>query len=164
MIDVGYVGYGSVASEKELRHLLGSTNPTASEISNEQFFFLRSLHQVSGIVTPSDLPDQLSPEGQMFSAQAELRWKKSAQGYDLLWLGQQQPADETAFTSIKGEWQIEDKTAILHDRKTPQFPKLFRYPKGLKKRLGQRYFRDGNTSIVHFIALTIMLPKTTNDK
>ena len=155
-----YVGYSTVESEADFRNLFQLDRNGHADASEEYFFFLRSLHQVSGIIPPSELPDQLSPEGQMFSAQAELRWKKSAQGYDVLWLGQKPPANETAFTPINRPWEIEDHTAMLHDRKTPQFPNLFRYPKGLKQRVGQRYFRDTSTSIVHFIALTIVPPKT----
>ncbi|XHX78418.1 MAG: hypothetical protein RBJ76_29045 [Stenomitos frigidus ULC029] len=149
---VGYVAYASVATEADLRQLIEQS------IQPNSFFFLRSLHQVSGI--QSILPHQLSPVGQLFNPTVELRWKQRRQGYEVLWLGQRSPADTKTFTAIERQWQTEDHPALLHDRRTPQYPNLFRYPTELKKQMQQRYFRDAETGIVHFVALTIQTPQT----
>jgi hypothetical protein len=147
---MSYVGYTSIptaADDQGLRQLLDLyTQPG-------DFFFLRSLHQVSGIIT--ELPVELSPEGQLFNHTLELRWKKRRQGYDILWLGLHPPADVKAFTAIERQWQTADRPALLHDRRTPQYPNLFRYPPELKNQIRQRYFRDAATGIVHFVALTV---------
>jgi len=144
---MSYVGYATVGSEAALHDLIQRFDPS------ETYYFLRSLHQVSGI--QRGLPAALSPEGQIFNASTELRWKTKGQGYDLLWLGQASPDAAMGFMPIKRNWQTDDRPVLLHQRKTPQYPHLFRYPKGLEKRLQQRYFRDANTDIVHFIALTV---------
>ena len=156
---MSYVGYTSIPidpDDKSLRQLIERyTQPG-------DFFFLRSLHQVSGIITT--LPDTLTPEGQLFNAITELRWKKRRQGYEILWLGQQAPDSDYRFTAIQRQWQTEDHPALLHDRRTPQYPNLFRYPAALKDELWQRYFRDAETGIVHFVALALREPKSSKAK
>ena len=147
----GYVSYAEIATEQELHTLLQYYTQ-----SGDFFFFLRWRHEVSGIIT--DLPKHLSPEGQVFNACTELRWKLGRQGYELLWLGQKKPEAAGKFVAIDRTWEAEDHPALLFDRKTPQYPNRFRYPKGLEKQIRQRYFRDAHTSIVHFIALTVQPP------
>lgn len=152
---MSYVGYASVPSDEN-----GASLHQVIERYTQpgNLFFLRWLHQVSGIIT--ELPDQLSPEGQLFNANFELRWKKRQRGYDVLWLGQNAPDSSEIFTAIKRQWQTEDHPALLHDRKTPQYPNLFKYPRELK--VWQRYFRDAETGIVHFIALTVSRPQPSD--
>ncbi|MFQ3612638.1 MAG: hypothetical protein SNJ68_02840 [Cyanobacteriota bacterium] len=115
------------------------------------YFFLRWPHQVSGI--QSGIPhDFTCQEGQVFALQAELRWKKTVRGLDLLYLGTQSPA--TSFTPLSGEWRYEDYEADLYGNPQNQetrFPKSFDYSKALE--IGQRYFIDSVTARVHFIAL-----------
>ena len=159
---MSYVGYTSIPidqndksnqADKSLRQLIDChTQPG-------DFFFLRSLHKVSGMVTT--LPDTLSPEGQLFNGITELRWKKRRQSYEILWLGQHAPANTEGFTAIQRQWQTEDHRASLHDRRTPQYPNLFQYPPELKDQLWQRYFRDAETGVVHFVALTVHEPQSS---
>ena len=146
---MSYVGYADISAKdnNSLRQLIEQYSKPGD------FFFLRSLHRVSGIIT--ELPDQLSPEGQLFNARFELRWKKRRQGYELLWLGQQAPTNTEDFTKIERQWETKDHDALLHARKTPQYPNLFYYPSELEKTIQQRYFRDAGTGIVHFVALTV---------
>lgn len=156
-----YVGYATIAADtgetdRYLRELIDRYTQTGT------CFFLRSLHQVSGIITA--LPEKLSPEGQLFNANVELRWKKRRRGYELLWLGQQAPEDSSTFTTIPRQWQTEDHPALLHDRRTPQYPNLFKYPDNLKSQIRQRYFRDQETGIIHFIALTVHESKPSESR
>ena len=140
---MSYVGHTTV-DERQLLELI-------QQCSGDRFFFLRSSHQVSGIV--SELPLVLSLEGQVFNNQLELRWKAEKQSYRVLLLSR--TIELEGFTKIAGDWQTEDHPALLHDRRNPQYPNLFRYPLGLEKRIQQRYFRDATTGIVHFVALTV---------
>ncbi|NJK51725.1 MAG: hypothetical protein HC936_01175 [Leptolyngbyaceae cyanobacterium SU_3_3] len=150
----GYVGYQQVDATrlKELAdHLsLGTT-----------YYFLRWAHQVSGIVgsLPSEFP---SPEGQLFNKKLELRWKRKGEEYSILLLSKNAPDQEMRFQSIDGRWKIHDRNAYCYDSDETKFPKGFRYlnaggqpldPKTIG--IGQRYFIDTQTSIVHFIALTL---------
>lgn len=155
MSQAGYASTAIAQDEQSLRQLLDRYSQPGD------FFFLRWLHKVSGIT--SQLGSQVSPEGQLFNTTFELRWKKRQQGYSILWLGLQPPDDSdnlSTFTTIDRQWQTDDRPALLHDRKTPQYPNLFIYPPELKDQIRQRYFRDGNTNIVHFVALTVDLTST----
>jgi hypothetical protein len=158
---MAFVEYANVASEADLIKLL-PTQPNEPSQPQELFFFLRWAHEVSGILT--HLPEQLSPEGQWFSALGELRWKKYRMGYQVLWLGLE-PAStidsltKVEFTPVQRRWQADDHPALLHDRRTPQFPHLFHYPSRLTNRLWQRYLRDEVSDVVHFVALTVHPPQ-----
>lgn len=156
MSQVGYASTSIPQDEQSLRQLLDRYSQPGD------FFFLRWLHKVSGFT--SQLDSQISPEGQLFNATFELRWKKRRQGYDVLWLGLQPPqnADNSIFTAIDRPWQTDDRLALLHNRKTPQYPNLFIYPSELKDQIRQRYFRDGKTGIVHFVALTVHQPVSSH--
>jgi hypothetical protein len=140
---MSYVGHTTVDREQLLKLL--------EQCSGDRFFFLRSTHQVSGIL--SELPPVLSPEGQVFNSQIELRWKAEKQRYRVLLLSRDSELE--GFKAIAGDWETEDHPALLHDRRTPQYPNRFVYPSGLEKRIQQRYFRDRTTGIVHFVALTV---------
>ncbi|MEO0377094.1 MAG: hypothetical protein AAF329_21260 [Cyanobacteria bacterium P01_A01_bin.17] len=165
MSKTGYVAQTQVTAPADLRQLL---TPAAAEQSEaaDSYFFVRWTHQVSGIKTT--LPESLSPEGQWFTAKGELRWKAQRSGrYDLLWLGQIAPNEVSrlsnlAFTPIQRSWRIYDRPVLLHDRRTPQFPNLFDYPTRLQNCLRQRYFRDRDTDIIHFVALTVHPPQTNS--
>lgn len=160
-----YVGYAYVGSQTDLLKLLPAKPLEQSKQPKppESFFFLRWRHKVSGILV--EQPETLSPEGQWFTANGELRWKPHRQGYQILWLGHVAPSSveslkDLEFTPVKRSWQTEDHAALLHDRRTPQYPHLFRYPSRLQNRIQQRYFRDGDTGTVHFIALTVRPPQS----
>ncbi len=163
----GFVECATLASEQELFSLFSVQSDDASQ-PLESFFFLRWPHKVSGWVT--EQPEQLSPEGQWLTAIAELRWKCDRNGYQILWLGQQsakeiQPLSGLEWTPIDRTWETDDdKPVLLHDRRTPQFPHLFNYPTRLSNRLRQRYFRDANTGIVHFVALTIYPAQSSSEQ
>ena len=147
----------------ELRDLLQkpSTQPS--------YYFLRWPHKVSGIV--EQLPDDfLSPEGQMFNCDRELRWKQQRQVYyTVLLLSNTGQAPE--FNPIGQEWEIENRPAYGYRLDETRFPQLFTVPEGLdirnsqtetktnKPKLAQRYFRDTQTATVHFVALTVEMPQ-----
>lgn len=143
---MSFVGYKQVSSSEELRELLQSYYQQPS------YYFLRWTHQVSGILSalPSDFS---SPEGQMFNAEVELRWKQNNNGYQVLLLSQNRPKPESKFQPIDKEWIISDRKAYFYDVNETKFPQGFIYPETLP--LGQRYFQDAKTSTIHFVALTV---------
>lgn len=114
------------------------------------YYFLRSPHQVSGIIQqlPKEFP---TPEGQAFNHEIELRWKRKGDRYDLLWLGTKKaPSD---FAPITGDWVYEDRDALLYPNTETKLPKEVKYPQALD--IGQRYFCDRRTGIIHFTALMV---------
>ncbi|MEN9224379.1 MAG: hypothetical protein Q6M54_02805 [Thermostichus sp. DRC_bins_24] len=119
--------------------------------SQKSYSFLRWHHDVSGINPgiPTDLSCQ---EGQVFSGQAEIRWKPTRQGLSLLYLGVE--VQPEGFRALRGKWVYRDYPADLYgNQQNPEtrFPRPLSYPNNLK--LGQRHFIDANTASVHFIAL-----------
>lgn len=128
---------------KELRDLL-------EKFSNQRsYYFLRWPHKVSGIV--EQLPDEfLSPEGQMFNYDRELRWKQQGQHFSLLLLST--TGSEPGFKPIGHKWEIQQRDAHIYPATETRFPK------GLSSTnvdVAQRYFLDADTATVHFVALTV---------
>ncbi len=152
----GFVGFKRALSTDELKDLLKQL-----AVDNSYYYFVRSPHAVSGICMK--LPDEFFPgfEGQMFNADRELRWKKQAHQYEVLILSRVE-ADLEGFERLTEEWEICDRPACFHDIDETKFPKSFIY-KGEKDEktdsknisIGQRYFQDKRTAIVHFVALTV---------
>lgn len=112
------------------------------------YYFLRWPHTVSGILVdlPSDFP---SPEGQAFNENTELRWQQRGDRYNLLWLSSRPPAG--GFETLPGVWIYEDRGAKLYGPKETRLPKVIKSPSNIS--LGQRYFRDRRTAIIHFVSL-----------
>lgn len=112
------------------------------------YYFLRWPHAVSGIIAdlPSDFP---SPEGQAFNQTTELRWQKKGDHYNLLWLSTNPPAG--GFETLPGVWIYEDRKAALYGSTETRLPKAVKNPHNIS--LGQRYFRDRRTAIIHFVSL-----------
>jgi len=128
------------------------------------YYFLRWFHKVSGIqmTLPHDFP---SPEGQLFNAELELRWKQRDSNYEVLLLSQTKPASDLEFRALEVEWECCDRRAYFYDNDETKFPKGFLYqdaegkarsPKEKPlKQVKQRYFRDAQTATIHFVALTV---------
>ena len=138
--------------------------------SNESdYYFLKWPHKVSGIL--SELPkDVMSPEGQMFNCDRELRWKQQKPGlYTVLILSNN--GEEAGFTAIDGNWKTQQRDAYGYRSDETRFPRSLIFSESLDPRisgekthknqpkLAQRYFIDANTSTVHFIALTVEMPQ-----
>ncbi|MGI0485032.1 hypothetical protein ACN4EK_06320 [Pantanalinema rosaneae CENA516] len=137
-----FVGYRQQLSSEELSKVLEDYK------NHNSRYFLRWVHQVSGIV--SELPEPLSPEGQMFDDKRELRWKKHSKGFELLLLSTTGADDR--FTSIGTAWECQNRDAQIYP------PTETRFPTGIDHRgvnVGQRYFLDAHTATVHFVALTV---------
>lgn len=137
-----FVGYQQQLSSDELREILNDYKTPNSR------YFLRWFHQVSGII--SELPENLSPEGQMFDDKRELRWKKHSKGFELLLLSTTGADD--GFTPIGKAWECQNRDAHIYPSTETRFPK------GIDHRninVGQRYFLDAHTATVHFVALTV---------
>lgn len=156
-----FVGFKQIPSSEntndseELQRLIQSCYRETS------YYFLRWKHKVSGILTylPSDFP---SPEGQMFNAELELRWKQNNRGYQVLLLSRNQLDSELRFTPIDKDWKICERNAYFYDIDETKFPQGFTYRDESQKNInpkkisiGQRYFQDAKTSTVHFVALTV---------
>ena len=121
-------------------------------------YFARWAHRVSGLVPELASQDFPSPEGQMFGAEFELRWKQQGHGYELLLLHCHTPVTERGFEPVGSGWQVSDKPLETHqyDRDETRFPQGFNRSGNLQ--LQQHYFQDAETATVHFIALTLVLP------
>lgn len=131
--------------ESDLKQLLEQDWQTPT------YYFLRWPHEVSGIV--DELEEGLSPEGQKFSKQQELRWKQRGKGYEVLLLTTRQlDTLPEAFKQL-GKWRYLDRNAKFYKRRETRLPKTLNYPDQLN--IKQRYFMDANTEIVHFVALTV---------
>jgi hypothetical protein len=129
-------------------------NELKAQLENHHFcYFLRWPHDVSGIIDHAELERKdlsQTPEGQAFNYAAELRWKRNGDRFDLLWLGTQTPASD--FQELPGEWVYEDHQAVVYKKTETRLPKAVKLP---HIHIGQRYFRDRQTAIIHFIALRI---------
>jgi hypothetical protein len=150
---MSFVGIKKLASVEELRELI------AQKSSKPSYYFLCWVHKVSGIVNqlPPDFP---SPEGQMFNADWELRWKQQKKGYEVLLLSN--TSAEPGFTLVGQNWETQlrkahvygSKAHVYHSDKT-RFPQEFIAEIAEGVNVDQRYFRDSQTATVHFVALTV---------
>lgn len=145
------------------------------------YYFLRWNHKVSGIwqrrpkqfsALVEDIGDRLRtdqvdqsqpleafpcPEGQLFNSKFELRWKKKGAKYKILLLsaiGSQK--DYPEFQLVGNGWKVVNRDACLYASTPTQietrFPKKFDHH---NIKVSQRYFKDSQTAIVHFVALTV---------
>jgi hypothetical protein len=156
LVKKAFVGTRENLSESELRTVLDNYR------GGKPYYFLRWTNRVSGII--EDLPDSLSPEGQMFNADLEIRWKQKGAKYDVLLLSEYDNdyPEFDGFDRFPQTWQAENRTANFYPKDTTRFPKEFIYPNPKDLNIGQRYFKDQDTGIVHFVALTI--DKSTGTK
>lgn len=141
---MAFVGTKTVQNAEELRSLLDQFSDQSTR------YFLRWAHRVSGFVQvlPEEFP---SPEGQLFGAIRELRWRQHADSFHVLILSTQD--SEPGFTPLaeKLEWDTKDQNASIHPSTETRFPKEF-CDRGVD--ISQRYFLDKHTATVHFVALT----------
>jgi hypothetical protein len=148
----GYVGYAQVNSVESLESLVERYIKPSDNLPSGHF--LRWVHQVSGM--RSGLPTEFSSlEGQAFNIERELRWRQEGTHYAVLLLSQVDIKPQDDFQALPGNWQTETKGALCHNPKNPQYPNQFHYDDGIESQLRQCYFRNGDTSTVHFVALTL---------
>lgn len=140
---MSFVGIRQLSSVEELRELL------AQRSSQSSYYFLRWAYKVSGIVAqlPQEFP---SPEGQMFNADWELRWKQYKKGYEVLLLSK--TGAEPGFTPVGQHWETKLRQAYMYRSTETRFPKEFIAE---SVDVAQRYFIDPQTATVHFVALTL---------
>ena len=146
----------NISSVEELKEFL-------ADIKQEQdYYFVRSPHKVSGI--KSELLEEIDSarEGQVFNSQWELRWKTKGSTYELLLLSNKQIDLCHKFKEIKINWKTEDRKALLYESNQIQDKEIrskeTRFPKGFthnKPKVCQRYFSNSQTATVHFVALTV---------
>ncbi|MEL7224844.1 MAG: hypothetical protein AAGL17_08250 [Cyanobacteria bacterium J06576_12] len=126
--------------------------------------FLRWPHEVK-LLPVDDSVDLTCPEGQIFSADFELRWQKQKGVYDVLLLAdmsllaKEKNALETlGLEELEGDWNFKDLEAHFYPPTEARFPKGLAYAKKdapAKLDIGQRYFIDAQTACVQFIALRV---------
>lgn len=165
----GFVGSQILETEAEVSAIIQNL------ASSSPYYFLRWPHKVSGIITQTKFeqefhPQGLSPVGQVFTQDWELRWerrsrrltKKPAQ-YHLLWLGKiEAEAIIPGFTALEENqrpiaWKTVDYLAVSYQEDSSEgtrFPRGFRIPADFSKEsLQQRHFIQAKTGITQFVAL-----------
>lgn len=167
----GFVGTRDRLSTEEFRQLittLASPNietPSGAHSEVTVGYFLRWAHRVSGWV--NQLPETFpSPQGQMITATLELRWRRQRLGYDVLLLSTQAMDQASGFQPLSGlasekdgfatAWETCLRPVLAHPRRGPQYPKAFTYSGLEASQLSQRYFRNAQTGIVQFVALSLV--------
>ena len=155
----GVVGTCDAISQKQLATVLEHlANPQSA-------YFLRWPHRVSG--WHSKLPKEFpSPEGQLVTAEIELRWRRYGHGYDLLLLSAESVkwvADQLPELKRLGTWQTCLRPVLPYRDRIPQYPKRFQYEGINPDQLQQRYFRNAQTGIVQFVALALVKGATVPD-
>ncbi|AFY68743.1 hypothetical protein Pse7367_0432 [Thalassoporum mexicanum PCC 7367] len=159
-----YVGFRNHVTQKELSELFKQI--TITERKEENYYFLREPHQVSGFKQGLPSADCLTPTGQLFNSESELRWKPQGNEYSVLLLTTKKLVE--GFKSLPGEWEYEDRYAHLYKKNQDKtrFPKPFvgEVPKSKDSSMGQRYFKNKQTCTVHFVALTLKEPKLEERK
>jgi len=121
-------------------------------LTGDTWYCLRSPEAITFHVGLPKGDSLTSPEGQVFGQDRELRWKRQSENYTVLLLSNTkiddqalQPLDE------QQQWLIRDLNANFYPSTETRFPRGVAYPDGLD--IGQRYFIDGKTGIVQFVAL-----------
>ena len=122
-------------------------------LAGDTWYCLRSPEAITPLQEGLPTDGSLSlPEGQVFSQDRELRWKRQGDEYEVLLLSKTkiddpvlQPLDE------EQQWLIRDLNANFYPPTETRFPKGVTYPKDLN--IGQRYFMDSAAGTVQFVAL-----------
>lgn len=148
---MAWVGHTMLASEAALRELL-----EACQTTPDSYYFLRWPSHVSGFVTP--LPEgALSPEGQLFKGDRELRWRRQGEKYSALLLTTENATKSleiqgVTFDAVDGHWEAQTRNAHVHAPTETRLPAVIA-ANGVD--VSQRYFVDKNTATVHFVALVV---------
>jgi hypothetical protein len=113
-----------------------------------EHYFQRWRHRVSW--EAPNFEAALSPEGQAFNHDCELRWKQQGERYKALLLST--IALSTKFEAIGQGWRYRDRPAHFYSPTETRFPQSFSYP---DINIAQRYFIDARTATVQFVAFTV---------
>jgi hypothetical protein len=150
MTEQGFVGTKRV-DLSELKKLLSNLS------KDKTYYFLKWIDKVKGFHPFNDsIFSDLSPEGQIFNSQWELRWRKQGKSFDLLLLSIEENIAD--FQPLKQDWiwQYQDRDVIVHPKKETRFLQSESLSQNaITNEIKQRYFIHQQTSTIHFIALTI---------
>lgn len=121
-------------------------------LTGDTWYCLRSPEAITFHIGLPQGDSLSSPEGQVFNQDRELRWKRQGDEYTVLLLSNTE-IDDQALQPLdeKQQWLIRDLNANFYPPTETRFPRGVAYPDGLD--IGQRYFIDGQTGIVQFVAL-----------
>lgn len=132
--------------------------------TDDSQYFLRWPHRVSGFV--ASLPKEgISPEGQLFNCDRELRWRQLAQGYSVLLLSNIDTPDpqktfnyqKQSFQAIGNDWDTQTWNAHVYPETETRLPAPIA-TNGVD--IKQRHFIDKTTATVHFTALVVVPPSS----
>ncbi|MEC4892542.1 MAG: hypothetical protein SAL07_08150 [Oscillatoria sp. PMC 1051.18] len=137
-----FVGKCDNLTEAELKNLL------LQFATESSYYCFRWAHKISKFET--ELPDKLSPEGQMFDSVRELRWQWKKDCFNVLVLSSKN--EETGFQLIGKKWEYQQLPGRVYPPTETRLPKVVDVG---NVNIAQRYFLDTETKTVHFVALTI---------
>lgn len=154
------VAHTTLESEEALREFL-----EACQKASNSYYFMRWPSHVSGFVT-SLSGGSISPEGQLFDGDRELRWRREGAGYSVLLLTTNDAAESleiqgTTFEVIEGDWDARTRNAHVYPPTETRLPTVIA-ASGVD--ISQRYFIDKTTETVHFIALVAGSSSSTSEK
>ncbi|MEC4985355.1 MAG: hypothetical protein SAJ37_06930 [Oscillatoria sp. PMC 1068.18] len=138
----GFVGKRDNLIEAELRQLL------LQYASKSSYYCFRWAHKISKFET--ELPENISPEGQMFDAVRELRWQRRQDHFEVLLLSCEN--EENGFELVGKNWECQKLSAFVYPQTETRLPKVVDVG---KVKVKQRYFINADTNTVHFVALTL---------
>jgi hypothetical protein len=119
-------------------------------VTKDCCYILKWVHEIKLEI---ERPKNLSPEGQFFTVDIEIRWKKAGDRYQVLSLSTRDFPLE-GFQPLEGDWAYKDREAVYYKNTETRIPKAIDL-KGAE--IGQRYFIDRQTETIHFIALRRVL-------
>lgn len=135
--------------------------------TDDSQYFLRWPHRVSGFV--ASLPkEEISPEGQLFDGDRELRWRRVEQGYSVLLLSNIDTPDpkeifdyqKHSFQAIGNFWDTQTWNAQVYPDTETRLPTSIS-TNGVD--IKQRHFVDRTTATVYFTAL-VVVPSSSKKK
>ena len=150
---MAWVGYTTIDSLTKLQHFLQSCQTTTSQ------YFMRWLDRGSVFNAQPSL-DSLSPMGQLFDSDRELRWRFQGGRYSVLLLsnvdtpGAEQPLTlhDCCFQPIGNAWKTQTFNAHVYPETETRLPAPIA-TNGVN--IHQRHFIDRATATVHFTALVV---------
>lgn len=150
---MAWVGHTMIDSLTKLQKFLQSCQTTTSQ------YFMRWPDCVSGFKA-QPLPNNLSPMGQLFDSDRELRWRFQGGRYSVLLLSNvddpvaEQPLTfhNCCFQPIGNAWKTQTFNAHVYPETETRLPAPIA-TNGVN--IHQRFFIDRATATVHFTALAV---------
>jgi hypothetical protein len=151
---MAWVGHTTIHAEN-IQEFLEDCQTTTSR------YFLRWPGRVSGFEANLP-PDELSPEGQLFDGDRELRWRRKDESYSVLLLSDVDSVEANqplnlhgqSFQAIGTNWETRTWNAHVYSDTETRLPAVVS-SNGVN--VHQRHFIDQTTATVRFTALVVAL-------